>query len=101
MRGFGSHIYNDLRKVNGLAIETLIEFIIIEEMGTKLQQFIETNLGNYEIIEHFSSFYRFRLTANITVGKIFSGFETNVLIYLLFLENQITNIIVLYQISID
>lgn len=33
MRGSGSHIYNDLRKPNGLAIETLSEYILVEDMG--------------------------------------------------------------------
>ena len=40
MRGAGSHIYNDLRKPNGLAIETLAEFIIVEGMGRVLMDFI-------------------------------------------------------------
>lgn len=53
MRGFGSHIYNDLRKPSGLAIETLIEFVLVENMGFALMQFIGGELGNFEIIEHF------------------------------------------------
>jgi ATP-binding cassette subfamily A (ABC1) protein 3 len=53
MRGAGSHIYNDLRKPNGLAIETLVEFIIVEGMGGVLCEFIFKQYGQFEIIEHF------------------------------------------------
>lgn len=53
MRGAGSHIYNDLRKPNGLAIETLVEFIIVEGMGKVLCDFIYNQYGPFEIIEHF------------------------------------------------
>lgn len=45
MRGSGSHIYNDLRKPNGLAIETLAEFIIVEGMGRVLMDFIVKSCG--------------------------------------------------------
>lgn len=75
MKGYGSHIYNDLRKPNGLAIETLAEFILVENQGFKVMQFIGSELGSFEIIEHFQTFYRFRLTVQITVGKLFNSFE--------------------------
>lgn len=45
MRGSGSHIYNDLRKPNGLAVETLAEFIIVEGMGKVLMDFILKSFG--------------------------------------------------------
>ncbi|CAD8078681.1 unnamed protein product [Paramecium primaurelia] len=77
MRGSGSHIYNDLRKPNGLAIETLAEFIIVEGMGRVLMDFIMKSYGQFEIIEHFQTFYRFRLIGQVTVGGLFDGFEKN------------------------
>lgn len=40
MKGYGSHIYNDLRKPNGLSIETLSEFVIMENMGFAVMDFI-------------------------------------------------------------
>lgn len=40
MRGSGSHIYNDLRKPNGLAVETLADYVIVEGMGGILCEFI-------------------------------------------------------------
>ncbi|CAK63379.1 unnamed protein product (macronuclear) [Paramecium tetraurelia] len=77
MKGSGSHIYNDLRKPNLLAIETLAEYIIVEKMGDLLQKFIQQSFGQFEIIEHFQTFYRFRLLGQITVSKLFEGFEQN------------------------
>jgi ATP-binding cassette subfamily A (ABC1) protein 3 len=53
MRGSGSHIYNDLRKPKGLAIETLADYIIVEGMGGYLCDFIYKAYGPFEIIEHF------------------------------------------------
>ena len=63
MRGSGSHIYNDLRKPKGLAIETLADYIIVEGMGGYLCDFIYKAYGPFEIIEHFQTFYRFRLVS--------------------------------------
>ncbi|CAD8172616.1 unnamed protein product [Paramecium pentaurelia] len=77
MKGSGSHIYNDIRKPNRLAVETLAEYVIVEKMGDLLQKFIQQSFGQFEIIEHFQTFYRFRLLGQITVSKLFEGFEQN------------------------
>ena len=50
----------------------------IEIYGIAVMNFIEQNLGPYDIIEHFQTFYRFRLKSEITVGKLFSQLEKNV-----------------------
>lgn len=41
MKGSGSHIYNDIRKPNGLSVETLAEYVIVEKMGDLMKKFIE------------------------------------------------------------
>lgn len=62
----------------GLSIELLLEFIVVEEFGDKITEFIKKNLGDFSIIEHFQSFYRFKIESNISIGKLFGFFEDNV-----------------------
>ena len=37
--------------------------------------FLEKEFGNFSILEHFQSFYRFKINSNISVGKLFGSFE--------------------------
>ncbi|CAD8078613.1 unnamed protein product [Paramecium primaurelia] len=72
----GSHLYNDLNR-HGISVETLAEYVLVESNGKELLEFIQQQLGQYEVIEHFQTFYRIRLLSNITAGKLFSAFEKN------------------------
>lgn len=42
-------------------------------------KFLKDDFGDYSIIEHFQSFYRFKLNANVSIGKLFGKFEDNVI----------------------
>lgn len=57
-------------------METLAEYILIEENGQKICQFIQTHFGQYSIIEHYSSFFRFKIESNVPTGKLFGAFES-------------------------
>jgi ATP-binding cassette subfamily A (ABC1) protein 3 len=60
-----------------LGIPTLVEYILIENQGEKVKEFIKNEFGDYSIIEHFNAFYRFKIETNIPTGKIFGAFEKN------------------------
>ena len=68
-------------KQNGLAIEVLVEYVIIEDFGTIIMNFLNKEYGSYTVLEHFQSFYRFKLNANVSIGKLFGGFEDNVILF--------------------
>ncbi|CAD8082367.1 unnamed protein product [Paramecium sonneborni] len=72
----GAHLYNDLNR-HGISVETLAEYVLVEQNGNQLLNFIQQQLGQYEVIEHFQTFYRIRLLSNISAGKLFSAFEKN------------------------
>lgn len=39
--------------------------------------FLEQNFKNFTILEHFSTFYRFKLSTEISIGQLFGQFEDN------------------------
>ena len=65
-----------------MAIEVLIEYTIIEDYGDKIMKFLQAELGPFTVLEHFQSFYRFKLNAAVSIGKLFGSFEDHVFIYL-------------------
>jgi len=46
-------------------------------MGGKLIEFLNQELGQVKVIEHFHSFYRFKAQPNISIGKMFDLLEEN------------------------
>jgi len=84
----------------GLLAEVLIEYVCIETLGNKIMSFLNQvtikyyyflyislffpfhlsspnlhyvlqSFGQFDIIEHLSDFYRFRIDTGISIGKIF------------------------------
>ena len=51
--GYGSQIHLQLNSEAGINLHSLVEYILIEECGNKLKKFIEKELGEFQIIEHF------------------------------------------------
>ena len=45
------------------------------------KKFLENNIGEFSIIEHFGVFFRFKLNVHTPVATIFGIFEENVLIF--------------------
>ncbi len=39
--------------------------------------FIRSKIGEFKLIEHFQSFYRFKIETSISIGKVFGSFEAN------------------------
>ena len=39
---------------------------------------MQKNFGETKIIEHFQTFFRFKLQADVSIGKMFTNFEENV-----------------------
>jgi ATP-binding cassette, subfamily A (ABC1), member 3 len=50
---------------------------MIEENGAKVMDFIRTKIGQFKLIEHFQSFYRFKIETSSSIGKVFGSFEAN------------------------
>lgn len=55
----------------GLLAEVLLEYVLIETLGNKIMSFLNQSFGSFDIIEHLSDFYRFRIDTSISIGKIF------------------------------
>ena len=53
----------------------LVNFILIEENGLEIVKFITEQFGEFKLIEHFQTFFRYRIETKISVGKVFGSFE--------------------------
>ena len=69
-----------------MAIEVLVEYSIIEDLGGNIMDFLKKEFGDFSVLEHFQSFFRFKLNSSVSIGKLFGGFEDNVIYFLKFLN---------------
>jgi len=58
-----------------LAIEILMEHVVVETYGAHIMHFLKNELGSFILLEHFQSFYRIKLNVDVSVGKLFGSFE--------------------------
>ncbi|KAL4489354.1 hypothetical protein ABPG72_019009 [Tetrahymena utriculariae] len=76
-QGNGKQLYARLNSDIGVSLLSLAQYVVLEQNGENLKSFIENRLGEYNIIEHFDDFYRFRILSDISIGKMFEVFENN------------------------
>ncbi|KAL4478578.1 hypothetical protein ABPG74_006813 [Tetrahymena malaccensis] len=76
-QGNGKQLFARLNSDIGVSILSLAQYVVLEQNGENLKSFIENRLGDYNIIEHFDDFYRFRILSDISIGKMFEVFENN------------------------
>ena len=64
-----------------MSVFALVEFIMVQERATAVTQWMESTIGETEIIEHFQTFIRYKVSAGkkdiLPVGKIFGALENN------------------------
>lgn len=58
-----------------MAVEILLEYLVVEDYGREIMNFLKNEFGSFVLIEHFQSFFRIKLNANVSVGKLFGAFE--------------------------
>ncbi|EAR97153.2 ABC transporter family protein (macronuclear) [Tetrahymena thermophila SB210] len=73
----GSQLYSRLNSTFGVSLVSLAQYIILENLGEQIKKYIKEQLGDFSVIEHFDDFYRFRIEASISIGKMFEAFEQN------------------------
>ncbi|EAR81921.2 ABC transporter family protein (macronuclear) [Tetrahymena thermophila SB210] len=76
-QGNGKQLYARLNSDVGVSLLSLAQYIVLEQNGENLKSFIQNKVGEYNIIEHFDDFYRFRILSDISIGKMFELFENN------------------------
>lgn len=62
-KGSGSHLEIELKKQKGCSIELIAEYVINEEKTEKLKSFMNSFLDDYQVIEHFGSFSRYKVNS--------------------------------------
>lgn len=48
---------------------------MIEGYGAHIMHFLKVEFGSFVVLEHFQAFYRIKLEAEVSVGKLFGAFE--------------------------
>jgi ATP-binding cassette subfamily A (ABC1) protein 3 len=77
MAGPGNYLLLKLKEQKRVSLLSLAEFICVEETGRQVHKFISEKLGGVEVLEHFQTFYRFKLKTGIPIGRIFGLFQEN------------------------
>ncbi|CAG9334828.1 unnamed protein product [Blepharisma stoltei] len=78
-KGAGSSLYQQLKNDEAVHRDVLVSWAIIEEMGDKIYYWLKSEFKKVEIMEHFSSLYKFKVAkeAQKSIGYFFSIVETN------------------------
>ena len=75
--GFGQEIYNDLFKQGSISLQTLIKWTQVESIGTELFQELTERFGEVEILEHYNTFFKFRVSrGDKSIGYLFGFMES-------------------------
>jgi len=73
--GNGAAIQLSLNKNNECQVDSLAEYVFLESRGVKLQKFLKEQFGLCSVIEHFQSFYKFKVHDNHKLSKMFGIIE--------------------------
>ncbi|CAG9334839.1 unnamed protein product [Blepharisma stoltei] len=78
-RGAGSALHQQLKVDGYISRDSLVSWVIIEELGDKIYEWLKSEFKKVEIIEHFSSLYKFKISREEgkSIGYFFSAVETN------------------------
>ncbi len=52
----------------------VVEFLLIEQHLEKIEEWMKKKVGDFEIIENYQTFIRFKVKSSVSVGDIFKNF---------------------------
>ena len=58
-------------------MQLLAEWIAIEKRGLTIEDALRSEFSQAHIVEHFETFFRFRIDVNVSIGKVFGYLERN------------------------
>ncbi|CAG9326092.1 unnamed protein product [Blepharisma stoltei] len=78
-KGAGSSLFQQLKNDGTVQRDSLVSWVIIEEMGDKIYEWLKSEFSKVEIMEHFSSLFKFKIAKENekSIGYLFSAVETN------------------------
>lgn len=75
--GSANHIHKQIENKGGIAAKILLEFVYVQIEGKNILTFLEENFGQLTILEHFQSFFRFKVESQVLLSKMFGVIEKN------------------------
>jgi len=75
--GKGAAIYNQLRSDKIVPAKTLVAWVITEEYGDAIENYLHKTFAKVKLIEHYLSFYKFKVEKqpDKSLGALFSAIE--------------------------
>ena len=75
--GFGSSIHYSLVQDKKVGVEQLASWVIIEKIGQRVMEWLQTEFQDVSLIEHYLSLYTFKIgkQADKSIGYFFSAIE--------------------------
>jgi ATP-binding cassette subfamily A (ABC1) protein 3 len=75
-KGSGNYIHNQITSTKKIETFQIVEYLLLVNKVKLIKQFMEMKFGGCEVIESFQTFIRFKVKANLSVGKMFEVLET-------------------------
>jgi ATP-binding cassette subfamily A (ABC1) protein 3 len=75
-KGSGNYIHNQITSTKKIETFQIVEYLLLVNKVKVIKQFMEMKFGGCEVIESFQTFIRFKVKANLSVGKMFEVLET-------------------------
>ncbi|CAG9334834.1 unnamed protein product [Blepharisma stoltei] len=78
-KGAGSALHQQLKVDGVISRDSLVSWVIVEELGDKIYDWLKSEFKKVEIIEHFSSLFKFKVAKEEekSIGYFFSAVEMN------------------------
>ena len=76
-KGSGNYIHNQITSTKKIETFQIVEYLLLVNKVKVIKQFMEMKFGGCEVIESFQTFIRFKVKANLSVGKMFEVLETD------------------------
>ena len=75
----GAHLYEELKENGKLEAHSLAEWIVLENIGTEIHEWLKKEFKSIRLIEHYGSYYKFKIVNDsgktLSIGTIFGKIE--------------------------
>ena len=75
----GAHLWEELRENHKVEAKSIAEWVILENIGSKILNWLKAEFGFVRMIEHYGSYYKFKIENNKeqtwSIGNIFGRIE--------------------------
>jgi len=80
LHGSGAHLFEELRESGKLEASSLAEWVVLENTGTRIHEWLKKEFESIKLIEHYGSYYKFKIVnpdkrKGLSIGTLFGKIE--------------------------